>query len=88
MRSEQARISARVHSLNDRSSPEGALDFVVATPVQMIELRNDLPPHFERSVFIEAGIDEGIVVVRAFTPDESLEPTVSRFLQGIACRPR
>lgn len=81
------RAGQNVFSLNDRSSTDGQLDFVVATPVQMIELRNALPPQYDRSVFIEADIGEGIVVVRAFAPDESWEPAISRYLAGIACTP-
>ena len=79
------RAGRNIFSVNDRSTSDGALDFVVATPVQMIELRNDLPPAFDRSVFVEADIGEGIIVARAFVPDPSWEPTVSRYLQGIAC---
>lgn len=80
------RQGQNVFSLNDRSSSNGALDFVVATSAQMIELRNALPAEFDRSVFVEADINEGIVVVRAFSPDESWQPTISRHLQSIACR--
>ena len=79
------RTGQNVSSFNDRSSADGLLDFVVASPVQMIELRNDLPAAFDRSVFVEAEIDEGILVVRAFMPDSSWEPTVSLYLDGIAC---
>jgi uncharacterized membrane protein len=79
------RTGQNVFSLNDRSSSTGQPDFVVATAIQMIDLRNALPPEFDRSVFIEADVDEGIIVVRAFAPDESWRPTVSRFLQGFTC---
>ena len=82
------RIGQNVFSVNDRSSSDGALDFVVATPAQMIELRNDLPMDFERSVFIEADVGEGIALVRAFVPDGSWEPAVTRYLQDVACQPR
>jgi uncharacterized membrane protein len=74
-----------VFSLNDRSSSTGEPDFVIATAVQMVDLRNALPPEFGRSVFIEADIDEGIVVVRAFAPDDSWRARVSDFLQGFTC---
>lgn len=79
------RSGQNIFSFNDRSSSEGLLDFVLATPVQMIDLRNDLPEEFDRSVFVEAGIGEGIAVIRAFAPDVSWEPTVSAYLEGIAC---
>ncbi|MEO5322164.1 DUF1254 domain-containing protein [Mesorhizobium sp. CC13] len=74
-----------IYSFNDRTATDGSLDFVVVTPAQMIELRKDLPQEFEKSIFVETPIDEGIVVVRAFVPDESWKPTVSRFLDGINC---
>lgn len=79
------RAGQNVFSLNDRSASSGQLDFVIATPVQMIELRNAIPVEFDASVFIEANIAEGIVVARAFTPDESRKDTVANFLQGLAC---
>lgn len=82
------RAGQNIFSFNDRSSSAGQLDFVVATPVQMIELRNAMPQEFDHSVFVEADLDEGIVVVRAFTPDPSWEPTVSGYLSAIACEPR
>lgn len=79
------RTGQNLFSLNDNSSSGRVLDFVVATPVQMIALRNELPADFERSVFVEAETAEGIVVVRAFAPDESWEPTVADFVSGIDC---
>lgn len=74
-----------VFSFNDNSTTDRSLDFVVATSVQMIELRNALPTDYDRSIFIEADIGEGIVVVRAFAPDESWDDTVARYLDGLDC---
>lgn len=79
------RVGQNVYSVNDRASADGSLDFVVASPSQMVELRNDLPAAFERSVFIEANVGDGIVVLRAFVPDESWQPAVARYLKGAAC---
>ena len=81
------RTGLNIYSFNDGSTAGGALDFVVATPVQMIALRNALPAEFDGSVFVEADIGEGIVVVRAFAPDGSWEPGVSAWLQDLACTP-
>lgn len=81
------RAGQNIFSFNDRSSSNGQLDFVVATPVQMIELRNGMPEEYDASVFVEADIDEGIIVVRAFAPDESWRPTIGAYLEGIACTP-
>lgn len=80
------RAGQNIINFNDSSTTAGALDFVVATPLQMIELRNDLPPEFDRSVFIQADVGPGIVVVRAFAPDDSWEQTVTRYLDGLACQ--
>ena len=79
------RAGLNVYSFNDRSSPRGLFDFVVATPAQMIGLRNALPPELDDSIFIEADTAEGIVVVRAFVPDESWEPTITAWLRGVTC---
>lgn len=79
------RTGLAVHSLNDGSSQQGRLDFVVATSAQMIALRNAMPPELDSSVFIEADIGEGIVVVRTFAPDETWEPSIAAWLGGVAC---
>lgn len=74
-----------IYSFNDRTATNGMLDMVVLTPARMIEVRKELPEGFERSVFVEAPIGEGIVVVRSFVPDESWKPIVSQFLSGSTC---
>lgn len=74
-----------IYSFNDRSATKGQMDAVVLTPAQMIEVRKALPDGFEGSIFVEAPIDEGIVVLRAFVPDESWRPTVAKFLDQSSC---
>lgn len=79
------RVGQNIFSFNDRSTDDGRLDFVVGTPVQMIDLRNALPPDFARSIFIEADVGEGIVVVRSFRPDDSWARIIDAFLGRIGC---
>ncbi|CAG0994782.1 MAG: DUF1254 domain-containing protein [Rhizobiaceae bacterium] len=74
-----------VYSFNDRSSTAGTLDLVVLTPAQMIEVRKDLPQAYAESVFVEAEIGEGIVVVRGFVPDASWAPIISSELGAAVC---
>jgi uncharacterized membrane protein len=74
-----------IYSFNDRTAATGLLDFVILTPTQMIELRKDLPEELQQSIFVEAPLDEGIVVVRTFVPDESWEEVVSRYLGTVSC---
>lgn len=77
-----------VYNFNDRSATDGVLDFVIVTPAQMIDMRKDLPAELESSVFVEADVDEGIVVVRAFAPDDSWGRTIATYLGSIACAPQ
>lgn len=79
------RAGLNIFSVNDGSSPQGTLDFVIATPVQMIALRNAMPHELANAVFIEADIDEGIAVVRTFVPDASWEPGIKGWLDEIGC---
>ncbi|WP_353642153.1 DUF1254 domain-containing protein [Mesorhizobium sp. WSM2239] len=74
-----------IYSFNDRTSATGLLDFAILTPAQMIELRKDLPEELQQAIFVEAPLDEGIVVIRIFVPDESWEEVVNRYLAGITC---
>lgn len=80
------RAGYNVFSFNDRTALGGRLDFIVATPAQMIELRNSMPPQLENSVFVEADIEQGIAVIRSFVPDPTWEAQISRYLSAIECR--
>lgn len=74
-----------VYSFNDHSATPRLLDSVVLTPARMIEVRKYLPEELKGAIFVEAPIDKGIFVIRAFVPDDSWEPTVSRFLDQSSC---
>ncbi|MGO4841452.1 DUF1254 domain-containing protein, partial [Rhizobiaceae sp. 2RAB30] len=76
------RNGTNVYSLNDHATVDGGLDILVLTPLQMVELRKDLPPEFQSSIFVEADIEEGIVVVNSFVPDPSWKPAISAYLKG------
>jgi len=79
------RAGQNVYSFNDRATDSGALDFVVLTTAQRIEVRKALPEKFKRTTFIETPVGEGIVVVRSFVPDPTWEETTSEFLAKLAC---
>src|SRR5262245_43783966 len=82
------RAGENVYNFNDRTATDGALDFVVGTSAQMIEMRKDLPADLASSVFVEADIDEGIVVVRSFVPDDSWAKTIAAYLGSLSCTPQ
>ncbi|PHP68364.1 DUF1254 domain-containing protein [Zhengella mangrovi] len=75
------------YSFNDRNAASGALDLAIATPVQMIELRKNLPDSFADAVFVEADIDRGMAVLRVFQPDAASATTVQRMLEKADCEP-
>lgn len=79
------RNGRNIYSFNDRAVVRSDLDLLVLTPLQMVELRKDLPPEFASSVFVEADIGEGIVVIRSFVPDPSWKPTISAYVKGATC---
>jgi uncharacterized membrane protein len=79
------RRGQNVFSLSDRTATGKILDIVVATPVQLIELRKAMPPNYENAVFVEADITEGMIVLRSFVPDLSWLPLVERHLGGAQC---
>jgi uncharacterized membrane protein len=80
------RAGDNIYSLNDRVSDKRRLDLVVITHAELVELRKNPAESNASSVFIESTADEGIVVVRAFAPDETWLGTVSSFLGGMTCR--
>lgn len=81
------REGQNIFSLNDRTANDGKLDIVIVKPVQMLELRNAFPADFERSIFVEADIDAGMIVVRSFLPDTTWQPRIALYLESIACEP-
>ena len=53
------RSGQNVYNFNDRTAAGAALDFVVVTSAQMIEMRKELPDELESSIFVEADIERG-----------------------------
>lgn len=79
------RSGQNIFSLNDRTAKNAVLDLVVVTPAQLVDIRKSPPPELESSVFVEAPIDEGMVVVRGFQPDESWRQQIGDYLKSIEC---
>lgn len=79
------RAGQNVYSFNDRATDGGALNFVVLTSAQMIEVRKAMPEGYKRAIFVQVPNGEGIVVVRSFVPDSTWEEAASEFLARIAC---
>jgi uncharacterized membrane protein len=76
-----------IFSINDRTATERILDIVVATPLQMLELRSELPADFQSSIFVESEVESGIAVVRSFVQDASWQGRIGAYLDGLTCTP-
>ncbi len=74
-----------VYAFTDRATDTDLLDVVVLSAAQMIETRKQLPEEYARAILVEAPVGQGIVVVRAFVPDQSWKPTATQFLRNVAC---
>jgi len=81
------RSGQNIYSLNDRSAKDEQLDIVILTPAQMVDMRKAPLEELENAVFVETPIDEGIVVVRGFAPDQTWVRKVADFLGAIDCVP-
>lgn len=79
------RAGQNVYSFNDRATDKGVLDFVVLTSAQMIEVRKAVPEDYQRAIFVQVPVSEGMVVVRSFVPDPTWEESTAEFLTRLAC---
>lgn len=77
--------SNEVFSMNDRTAVGGALDVVVATPVQLNAIRKALPTDLSQSILVEMSGEDGYAVLRTFVPTASMEEAARSFLNGAGC---
>ncbi|WP_404933361.1 DUF1254 domain-containing protein [Nitratireductor sp. L15S-10] len=74
-----------VFNANDRSATNSELDALVVNAAQLLELRKGVPETLASSLIAQTTIGEGMVVIRAFVPDESWRIIVERFFEGLRC---
>ena len=79
------RRGRNIYSLNNRSVGKPHLDLAILTPVQMARLRQNPPASLETAIVVELPIDDGFVLLRAFVPDESSMPGITRLLKAADC---
>lgn len=82
------RTGLNIYSLNDRTTTDRSLDFVIVSPEEMVSVRKELPPEFASSIFVEANIAKGIVVIRTLVPDPTWKPQVASFMNSLTCDPQ
>jgi uncharacterized membrane protein len=77
--------SNEVFSMNDRTSVSGALDTLIATPIQLIAIRKAVPAELEQSILVEIRGEEGYAVLRTFVPTQSRQEAATAFLADASC---
>ncbi|MFA1624293.1 DUF1254 domain-containing protein [Rhizobium mongolense] len=77
--------SNEVFSMNDRTSVGGALDVLVATPIQLIGLRKSLPAELQPTILVEMSHPQGYAVLRTLAPQASFDEAARSFLAGAGC---
>ncbi len=73
--------------MNDHTAVNGKLDLVVATPIQLVELRKSPPQALAQSIMVEMKEQDGFAVLRAMAPVDSFEEQVRNFLAESTCEP-
>lgn len=81
------RQSNELFSINDRNAASGTVDVALATPAQMIGLRESIPEGLASAVLVEMPVREGYVVLRTVIPDASHERAAAEFLTSAECDP-
>jgi uncharacterized membrane protein len=73
--------------MNDRTSVAGDLDVLVATPVQVAQLRKTPIAALAETILVEHPGTEGYVVLRVLAPQASYEAEAKAFLADAECLP-
>lgn len=79
--------SNEIFSMNDHTAVNGNLDLVMATPIQLVDLRKTPPETLAQSIMVEMPDEEGYAVLRALAPTNSFEEPVRNFLAESSCEP-
>lgn len=79
--------SNEIFSMNDQTAVNGKLDLVMATPIQLVDLRKTPPDSLAQSILVEMPEEEGYAVLRALAPTDSYEETARNFLSESSCEP-
>ncbi|WEK52549.1 MAG: DUF1254 domain-containing protein [Candidatus Kaistia colombiensis] len=79
------RRGSNVYSLNDRSAERADIDLVIATPVQMAQLRENPIAALDQSIVIEVPITRGFALIRSFVADPTLVGRAEALLGAASC---
>ncbi len=77
--------SNEVFSMSDRTSVGGALDLLLASPVQLTGIRKALPPALAQSILVEVPRTQGYAVLHTMAPQASFDAAAREFLSEAGC---
>lgn len=77
--------SNEVFSMNDRTSVGGALDVLAAGPIQLTDLRKNLPQELQQTILVEMARPDGYAVLRTLAPQASFDEAARNFLTEAGC---
>jgi uncharacterized membrane protein len=77
--------SNEIFSMNDRTSVGGALDVLAASPIQLTDLRKNLPQELQQTILVEMAHPEGYAVLRTLAPQTSFDEAARNFLTEAGC---
>ncbi len=80
------RQGSNVYSLNDRTAERTDIDLVLATPLQMLRLRENPNPVLDNAIVVELPLEQGFVLIRAFVADPTRSPAAIAALEAADCR--
>ncbi len=78
------RDSQELYSLTDRALP-GTVEFILLDSAQAAVAEEEPVSAASAPIRIPLDTQEGIVVIRAFVPDETWRPSVTSFMSGLSC---
>lgn len=79
--------SNELFSMNDRTAEGNRLDVTLATPLDMIALREEVPPTLAETVLVETPKPDGYVLLRTVIPDDTWTGAADAFLSSASCAP-
>ncbi|MBB3135695.1 putative membrane protein [Rhizobium pisi] len=77
--------SNEVFSMNDRTSVGGALDVLAGGPIQLTDLRKNLPQELQQTILVEMARPDGYAVLRTLAPQTSFDESARNFLSEAGC---
>lgn len=74
-------------SVNDSVNPNKDISIIITQPQTSALIKAKLDQVSSQTIVLEQDINEGIIMLQAYMPDESWRRSVSNFIQNLSCQP-